>query len=164
MLESLPAYAMTQDERALVLDNSVTIHRGGDGSKEAYQAVIRVVSQPRAEEDPQAFWNSNEGVALKEESASLLAHSLELALRDARTAVATDPAGFRTVRYREGAAEKMERAQFIARRCGREVIRTLRGWLMSVPADAAGDSAAPPCEPALPGWSLLTEIQQLAQH
>jgi hypothetical protein len=152
VLESAPAYGMTQDERALILENSVTIYRGGEGSKEAYQAVIRVVSQPRTEEHPQAFWNGNEGVALKEEITSLLAHSLELALHDARAAGAADPAVFKTVRYREGAAEKMERAQLIARRCSREVIRTLRGWLMSVPGDAAGEAAAQACEPALPGW------------
>jgi hypothetical protein len=152
ILESIPAYAMTQDERALVLDNSVTIHRGGEGSNNAYQAVIRVVSQPRTEEDSQAFWNRNEGVALKEEITSLLAHSLELALYDARAAEASDPAVFKTVRYREGATEKMERAQLIARRCSREVIRTLRGWLMSVPGEAAGEAAAQACQPALPGW------------
>jgi hypothetical protein len=152
VLESVPAYGMTQDERALVLDNNVTIHRGGEGSNNTYQAVIRVVSQPRTEEHPQAFWNSNEGLTLKEEITSLLAHSLDLALQDARAAEGTDPAVFKTVRFREGAAEKMERAQLIARRCGREVIRTLRGWLMSVPSDTAGEAAAQACEPALPGW------------
>jgi hypothetical protein len=152
VLESAPAYGMTQDERALVLDNSVMIYRGEEGSSSAYQAVIRVVSQPRTKKDPQAFWNGNEGLALKEEIISLLAHSLGLALHDARAAGASDPAVFKTVRYREGAAGKMERAQLIARRCSRDVIRTLRGWLMSVPGDAVGEAGAQTCEPALPGW------------
>jgi hypothetical protein len=152
LVESQPVFGMTQDQRALVLDNSVTIQRVGDATGTPYQATVRVVSQPRAEEDVQAFWKTGEGAALKAESISLLAHSLELAVRDAGAAAASEPPTFKTVRYQEGTAEKMERAQLVAHHCGREVIRTLRGWLMSVPAPAASDAAPEPCETALPGW------------
>jgi hypothetical protein len=55
---------------------------------------------------------------------------------------------FRTIRYLEGTAEKMERAQLINEHCGRLLIKTLRGSLMSVPAKASaprGSSADMTC-------------------
>ena len=39
----------------------------------------------------------------------------------------------RTVRYRQGNAERIERAQVLAERCDRLLLRNLRGWLLSVP-------------------------------
>jgi len=152
VVESQPAYFMTQDQRALVLDNSVTVHRPGDSVAAGYQTTVRVVSQPRAGQDLQALWTDRDGAALKDESASLLAHSLELALREANGFAAAGAPVFKTVRYPEGEAEKMERAQLVVQRCDRQVVRTLRGWLMSVPSEANGDGAANACEPALPGW------------
>lgn len=152
VMESLPVFAMTQDQRALVLDSHLTLYRPGESGKAAYQATIRVISQPRLEQDLETFWKDSEAAALKDESANLLAHSLQLALQDASEAAATAPPLFKTVRYREGETEKMERAQLVAHRCDRQVIRTLRGWLMSVPAAPASASVAEPCEPALPGW------------
>ena len=153
VVESLPAYSMTQDQRALVLDNSVSVHRPGDAAGAVYQTTVRVVSQPRAEQDPQLFWTGQDGAALKDESTSLLAHSLELALRDADGVTATGQPVFKTVRYREGEAEKMERAQLLGQRCQRQVVRTLRGWLMSIPTEPPSEAPAAPCEPALPGWN-----------
>jgi hypothetical protein len=151
VVESSPSYAMTQDQRALVLDNSISVHRPGDGATAGYTTTVRVVSQPRAEQDLQLFWTDRNGSALKEESTSLLAHSLELALRDAQGDRPASPAEFKTVRYQEGEAEKMERAQVLAQHCHRQVIRTLRGWLLSVPSRPAAVEPAS-CEPALPDW------------
>lgn len=47
---------------------------------------------------------------------------------------------FRTIRYVEGTAEKMERAQLVSEHCGRLVIKTLRGSLMSVPVKASAST------------------------
>jgi hypothetical protein len=47
----------------------------------------------------------------------------------------------RTFRYPEGGVEKMERAQLVEAHCGRALLRTLRGWLMSVPVKVEGESA-----------------------
>jgi hypothetical protein len=152
VVESLPLYSMTQDQRALVLDNIVSVYAPGETAKPFYQSTIRVISQPRAEQDVEAFWKDNAGAALKAESTSLLAHSLTLALHETGKPAAGDTPAFRTVRYREGEAEKMERAQVLNQACRRQVIKTLRGWLMSIPSPSATDPSAAACEPALPGW------------
>jgi hypothetical protein len=60
-------------------------------------------------------------------------------MRDARKPA--DEGVFRTVRYQEGGAEKIERAQVLEQQCGRTVLRTLRGWLLSVPAQVEAASA-----------------------
>jgi hypothetical protein len=152
VVESVPAYAMTQDQRALVLDNSVSVYRPGESASPMYQATIRVVSQPRGDWDPQSFWLDRDLAALKEESSNLLAHSLDLAIREASGTPPAAQTVFKTVRYLEGSTEKMERAQVIMDRGCRQVIRTLRGWLMSVPLSPASDAPGKACEPALPGW------------
>ena len=152
VVESLPFFSMTQDQRALVLDNVVSVYPPGEMNKPLYQSTVRVVSQPRMVPDMERYWKDDAGVALKAESASLLAHSLALALQETAGPTAGDAPAFRTVRYREGEAEKMERAQVLSQACDRQVIKTLRGWLMSVPSPAMADPSAAACEPALPGW------------
>lgn len=152
VVESLPFFSMTQDQRALVLDNVVSVYPPGEMSKPVYQSTIRVVSQARMLPDMEKYWKDDAGAALKAESASLLAHSLALALQETARPAAADAPAFRTVRYREGEAEKMERAQVLSQACQRQVIRTLRGGLMSVPSAAAAEPSAAACEPALPGW------------
>jgi hypothetical protein len=152
VVQSLPLFSMTQDQRALVLDNVVSVYAPGEMTKPLSQSILRVVSQPRMAPDMERYWKDDAGAALKAESASLLAHSLALALQEPASPAAGDAPAFRTVRYREGEAEKMERAQVLSQACDRQVIRTLRGWLMSVPSPAVADPSAVACEPALPGW------------
>lgn len=151
LVESSPLFSMTQDQRALVLVNAVRITRIGDALP-AHDIVVHVVSRPRTDEDVGSSWEQRGGAGLKDESASLLAHSLLLALRDASSPASSEAGPFSMVRYREGEKEKMERAQVVAQPCDRQVARTLRGWLLSVPLDATADGQAAACEPALPGW------------
>ncbi len=152
MVESLPVFSMTQDQRALVLDNVLSVYPPGETDKPLYRSTVRVVSRARMAPDMERYWKDDAGAALKAESASLLAHSLALALQEAASPAAGDAPAFRTVRYPEGEVEKMERAQVLSQACDRQVIRTLRGWLMSVPSPAVGEPAAAACESALPGW------------
>jgi hypothetical protein len=152
VVESLPFFSMTQDQRALVLDNVVSVYPPGETTKPLYQSTVRVVSQPRLVPDMEKYWKDDTGAAIKAESTNLLAHSLALALQETARPAAGDAPAFRTVRYREGETEKMERAQVLSQACQRQVIKTLRGWLMSVPSSAAADPSAAACEPALPDW------------
>jgi hypothetical protein len=149
VIVSTPVYTLTQDHRALVLDNTIAIQRSDHGSRPSYEQVIRVVSAPRAEAEPAGYWAGDEAQALKQESARLLAHSLDLALRDVDAAPSAGAAAFRTVKYQEGASQKMERALTVDQPCERLILRTLRGGLLSVPA--SGNSPAG-CVPALPDW------------
>lgn len=134
VIDSVPVFYMTQDQRALILENAVSIR--GDGSAKPYENVIRVVSPARDEKDLGAYWSNADGSQLRGESARLFALSLDIALNDMHPAGA-DSHPYKTVRYVEGGADKMERGQLISEECNQVLLRTLRGNLMSVPRKAA---------------------------
>ncbi|AIF47594.1 hypothetical protein [Dyella japonica] len=137
---STPSYAMTQDQSTLVLDNIVEIYAPNERKKASYVNTVRVISSARQEQDMMTYWTRDQGNPLKEESARLLAASLDIAIADASRAKADAP--FKTVRYQEGHAERMERGQLIDEQCGRVLLRSLRGTLMSAPAKM-DETAAP---------------------
>ena len=147
VIESAPIFLMTQDQRALILENTVAVFAPGAVAPPAYQNVVRVVSVAEPGEDVAASWNADQGLRLKERSAELLARSFEIAIVAAGAPApdAAAAAAQRTFRYPEGSRERMERAQLVSTTCDRVVIRTLRGWLMSVPVRPDDVSAQPPC-------------------
>ncbi|MEP6738730.1 MAG: hypothetical protein ABJA61_00040 [Caldimonas sp.] len=146
VVESTPVFLFTQDQRAIVLENTVAIYAPGGlpSAAPAYKNVVRIVSRPQLAEAVPTEWNANQGERLKETSAELLARSFDLAIGDASRPRADNTAPHRTFRYQEGGAERMERAQLVSEGCDRIVIRTLRGWLMSIPAPERA-AADPPC-------------------
>lgn len=147
LVESVPLFKLTQDRKAFILDNLVAIQLPGASLEAAYRTSIRVVSSPIKSDDPEAFWLANDGEQIKDESARLVAESLEVAVNAVANPAAPASAPYRTIRYFEGTVEKIERAQVVAEQCERLLIRTLRGNLMSVPvarsAMAAAESRCP---------------------
>jgi len=157
LVESAPMFSMTQDRRALVLDNAMRIFAPGSTTV-SHAQTVRVVSAPlpapapaaegadaaQPADDPSvAVWLDEQGRRLTDESATLLAESLDIALGEAVAPASDDKTPQRTFRYAEGGGERMERAQLVSERCGRRVIRTLRGWLMSIPVpDGSGEACA----------------------
>jgi len=142
LVESVPTFSMTQDQSALVLDNTVAVYRCGTAPQAGYQSKIRVISASVEHDNLSAYWHA--GRRLREEAAALLAQSLDIALTAATAATpaaAAPAASFRTVRYREGKQEVMERAQVLNEQCGRSLIKNLRGWLMSIPTRQTGCGA-----------------------
>lgn len=133
IVESLPIFFMSQDQRAIILDNLLVIQKPGEPKESAYKNKIRVVLTPHGAEDPVTFWTENNGARLKQASTRLLAESIDIGLTHANTPPPED-APSKTVRYLEGSTQKMERAQILQSNCGRLLIKTLRGTLMSVPA------------------------------
>lgn len=129
-LDTGAQFYMTQDQKAVILDNVIV------GLKSAAPVpaplVVRVVSDPRPEQNIQEHWSADNGERLKSEAARLFADSLQVALRHGSQSV--DAIAQRTVRYMEGGGEKMERAHVVSRTCTRVVMISLRGALMSVPA------------------------------
>lgn len=147
LIDSTPVFSLTRDQSTIVLENVIAVYAPSLPSAPAYQNVIRVVSKPRTESDLVAFWTANQGEKLKDESAGLLAQSLDIALGEVSAAPGQQAVPQKTYRYQEGSAEKMERGQLVSERCGRTVIRTLRGWLMSIPSkrpaeESCGQQAA----------------------
>lgn len=134
-VESAPVFSISPDGNAVVLDNAVVVH--GPSAGRTYRNLVRVVSDPRNENDPVTYWTTDSGHRLFEESAGLVAESLDIALADAERGDAPDSHPQKTVRYLEGGAERIERVQVLARRCNRMLLRTLRGHLLSVPATPA---------------------------
>lgn len=141
VVTSVPLFFLTQDQSALVLDNAVEIRQPSTPSDKAYQNIIRVVSSTQDAADLAAQWSHASGALFFSESARLLAHSIDLALRDSAAATNAEALPYRTVRYQQGRAEKIERAQLISASCDRMLIRTLRGYLMSVPVSRATETA-----------------------
>jgi hypothetical protein len=146
LLEAAPLFALTQDHSAIILDTAVSVQKlGGAQPAPPYQIVIRVVSRPAQAPDLAAFWTANDGEKLKERSAALVVASVGIALGEmARTPGAAELSQ-RTVRYLEGAAERMERAEVLGERCNRLLIKNLRGWLMSVPGRSGAQASAESC-------------------
>ncbi|MFC5461544.1 hypothetical protein [Massilia niabensis] len=145
VVASQPVFSMTQDRAALILDNDIRIQL--PGNKAAYANKVRVVSAVQAHEDLAAWWGEGDARALKEQSARLLAASIDIALEAAKAAPVEAGAALaqRTVRYREGGKEVFERAEILREDCDRLLLRNLRGWLMSVPRlRPPADCPAPP--------------------
>jgi len=90
---------------------------------------------------------AEKGAKMKEESASLFARSVDIALSEVARSGADDAAPYKTVRYQQGSIEKMERAKVINEGCNRMLIKTLRGTFMSVPVKSvnAPDAATVKC-------------------
>jgi hypothetical protein len=143
VVESLPVFKLTQDQRAIVLDNLLAIQMPGVKPEAAYRTSIRIVSSPSNAADPAAVWLANDGESIKDESARLLAASFDIAFNDMTKAVPSGSPVYRTIRYMEGTIEKIERAQVLVEQCGRILIRTLRGNLMSVPLMRPTTAATP---------------------
>jgi len=149
-LETAPVFYLTQDRRALILENVIAIRVAGR-DKPHVVTTIRVVSAARAAGDGETWWFDAQARQLRAQSARMYAQSLDIALADVQAAPGA-PAPFKTVRFTEGGAERMERAQILSEKCGQIVLRTLRGNLMSVPGAAASGAAPDPaCEPVAQG-------------
>jgi hypothetical protein len=131
-----PQFAMTQDQRAIVLENAISVQRPGQAKPEVQ--VIRLVGAPVSAADPAQHWQASEGRPLRDTSAELLARSVELALAQ----LDATPRQARTVRYMEGEKEKVERAEVLMDLCSQMVLRTLRGNLMVVPKKDPGACSA----------------------
>lgn len=133
VIESIPVFSLTQDQTAIVLDNTIIIRMPANSPAASYQNTVRVISTAKEVTDPTTFWTENNGEKLKDESARLVAASLDIAFRDAANSAGSADISFQTIRYREGSTEKIERAQVLSSYCDQLLIRTLRGILMLVP-------------------------------
>jgi hypothetical protein len=146
VIDSVPLFYLTQDHQALILDNAVSIKTADRAAP--YETTVRIVSQERGGVAGPDVWLGDDAGMLKWESARMYAQALDIALADmANAGAAALP--YKTVRYNEGATERMERGQLISESCDYLVLRTLRGNLMAVPRRAApqagcGAAAAAP--------------------
>lgn len=141
LIASAPVFYMTQDQSALIIDNTVSVFQAGS-EQPFYTNTVRVVSRAVEVENEAVFWQRNGGLRLREMSAALFRASVEIVREHALAPVATVAGAQRTFRYLEGKKDAVERAEPVNERCGRALIRNLRGWLMSIPLKRAQPAAA----------------------
>jgi hypothetical protein len=158
LIECSPKFYMTQDARALVLENSIVIHSPAASSPVTFKNVVAVVGRPRERVGPDSenTWMIQDGGMLKAEIVDLTRESVDLALGELNGEFAGHGADYHTVRFAQGGAEKMERAQILEQTPQRVVLKTLRGWIMSVPAGADSPPAPPNVTAALTAQEPLT--------
>jgi len=152
LIASSPVFYMTQDQSALIIDNTVAVFQAGS-ELPLYTNTVRVVSRAVEVENEAVYWQRNDGQRLREMSAALYRASVEI-VRAHALAPSTSTAGAqRSFRYQEGKSEAVERAEPISEQCGRALVRNLRGWLMSIPLKRmrapAPECAGPAAPPAL---------------
>lgn len=129
-IEVQPQFIITQDQRAIILENAISIFVAGNAKP--YRTQIRVVSDDIG---PDAFpktWIDDQGRKLKEASGRLLATSLELAL-DSLQPASKEDVPQKTMRFQEGGKERIERGQLVREDCDRIFFKSLRDELISAP-------------------------------
>jgi hypothetical protein len=146
LIMSTPIFSLTQDQSAIILDNVISIY-APNGENPILQYTVRVVSKPIDNPDPAKFWVDNKGDRLKEQCASLFAESIDDTMNVAAGGMNKESEPYKTFRYFDGKTERMERGQLVSRSCDRLIIKNLRGWLMSIPAEQieTNDSAGGAC-------------------
>ncbi len=138
-ITALPTFSLTQDQRALVLENVIEI-RSKD-KVPAYQNVVRVISPLKPGENLVEYWGNDEARNMKAEAARLYASSLIVALNDANASY-VGAKEQKTIRYMEGEVEKMERGTLLKEECGQVLLRNLHGRLMYVPRKTSASDTA----------------------
>jgi hypothetical protein len=138
VLELRPSYTLSADERTLALDNAIRVQSPQGAPQDR---IVRVLAPPLQVVDPSAHWQQHQGQALQQQAATMLAHSIQLIL--SIPAAATEGEPTRTLRYRTGSGETMERGKLLTTGCDRIVMETLRGWVLSAPRmDAKPEACA----------------------
>jgi hypothetical protein len=126
----VPSFALSQDEHVLIADVALRFE-GGSVAATPVERLVRVVSSPLPTAEARTHWLADEAQALKRAAAAMVAHALQVGYRHISAAAGDLPT--RTHRYLRGKAEGMERGQLLQGDCGRAVLLTLRGHLLSVP-------------------------------
>jgi hypothetical protein len=158
---ALAAHAiMAQSRRALIVDLVAKIKDTSAAENSAeYVHKVRVISDAIEVSDDSVddYWLADDGRRLKQTVSSLLARAIDLFDADATRHLQTPGQKQITARYQFGNEQRRERAILLEQSCSRQTLRTLRGWVLSVPVlsrlkgeaqcrstDVATHSEAPP--------------------
>ena len=142
VIDSAPTFLITQDQRAFVIVDAVDIYSPTAPKVAIYRNIVHAVSNAQPEGGA-SFWTANEGQKLKDTFADLYAMSIDVTMLAVADGPADNGKPFRTIRYMEGGTERIERGQVLHEQCGRIMLKTLRGELMSVPTAITDGCEAP---------------------
>ena len=134
---NLAAHAiMAQSRRALIVDLVAKVKDASvSGDDGGYVHKIRVISDPvpAGNDSVNDYWLADDGGRLKQTVSSLLARAIDLFMADATRHLQPLRKKQLTARYQFGNEQRRERAVLLEQTCARQTLRTLRGWVLSVP-------------------------------
>jgi hypothetical protein len=143
-IECAPVFFMTRDTLSIVMENPILIHADTANAKAppAFKNMVKIVAKPRRQraEGEADSWITPDGAELEAVAIEELRDSLNLALTEAAQGFLNHSTEYRNVHYLEGSREKVEHAQVLADLPDHLILKTLRGWIMSVPVGAAIDA------------------------
>ena len=132
IMESSPKFFMLQDSGALILQNSIALYENAEKPQIVYQNVVEVISLPYQGENPERYWMENNGERIATISRELMTDSMSIAINDALKEQIHESQQ-QTFRFYQEGKKTYERGNLIAADFDRLTIRTLRGWIKSVP-------------------------------
>jgi len=140
IIESSPVFFLTQDLSSIILQNPVIIYEKNNAAKPRYRNLVEIVLH--LPQDKSAAPYLAENGRLADISASLFSSSLKLSIQDAQQQLSKDGAD-KTFYYYVGKEKVFERGRLVHIDCEHMTIRTLHGWLKSVPlpAESANESS-----------------------
>jgi hypothetical protein len=142
IMESKPEFEMTKNQRVLLSRNIVVIRSNKKQPEILYQNLMEVHSSPCKQEKPESCWLEG---ALKNTSVELFAETIKLALLDFSKELHDGTNTEKTFSYYLGDEKTFQRGKLALENCDRMVIRTLRGWLLSVPSASREKHENPDC-------------------
>jgi hypothetical protein len=128
---------MAQSQRALIVDLVARIKNPSSNEDDSgYVHKVRVISNPiEIDEDKIiSYWLDDNGHKIKQTVTHLLAQAIDLFIDDATQHLHPIQEKQITARYKFGLERRIERASLLNQSCTRLTLRTLRGWVLSVPA------------------------------
>jgi len=137
IIESSPVFFITQDQSSIVLQNPVIIYEKGNPAKPYYRNLVEIVFQLPNDQKATSYLNADG--QLTQISSSLFNSSLKLSIQDAQHQLTQDGTD-KTFSYYLGKEKVFERGKIAHMDCERLTIRTLHGWLKSVPVPAESNS------------------------
>lgn len=141
VLDITPIYLLSQNQDTLTLrtqfiayykkNENITLKK----RPVLYQNQIEILSPKIHTEDPTEYWLSNNGEKLLETMRSLLSNTLKLGAIEIGSNKIIKKGNDQNFRYDDGDIVAFERARIIQEDCEQVIIRTLRGWLKSIPRE-----------------------------
>jgi hypothetical protein len=145
-IDCSPGFFMTTDARTVIIENPILIYTTSATAKTPpiFKNVVRIVAIPRPPhgESAEDSWAANDGAELETLAVGELRESLRLALIEATQGYANHSAEYRNVHYLEGTREKVEHSLVLMELADHMILKTLRGWILSVPVMPAVSQSA----------------------
>lgn len=133
VLNSQPVFFVSQDQRSIVLKHLMSLSRSHELKSVVYKNIVEVSSKRIESDDLPSYWLANDNLPIL--AGQLYAESLELFLDDVLDKFENNLNKEKTFRFQQNGKTHYERGTLVKHHCGQTTIRTLRGWLKSIPSE-----------------------------